>query len=115
MTYGLTLKQAKVYELIEIRLAQDGFSPSVREIANHLGLASTASVHAVLERLKARGLIRWIPNSARSIYLTDGLGLPPGVEKQLSAYCERTGERRANIIGEAVRVYLRDLEHCEAA
>jgi len=44
-----------------------GVSPSVREIATHLGHRSKCSAHRLLMGLEERGLIRCMPSRARAI------------------------------------------------
>lgn len=47
--------------------AERGFAPSYTEIGVALGIKSRGSVHALLSRMKARGLIVASPRRARSI------------------------------------------------
>ena len=54
---ALTEKQKKVLAFIEQFAQENGYPPSVREIANAVGLKSTSTVHGHLQRLEKRGLL----------------------------------------------------------
>lgn len=47
-----------------------GYSPSVRELCDILGYASTSTVHSHLKRLSERGLIVYEPTKPRTLRLT---------------------------------------------
>ncbi len=49
--------QQKILEYIKSEIQIKGYPPSVREIANAVGLKSTSTVHGHLQRLEKRGLI----------------------------------------------------------
>lgn len=49
--------QQKILDYIKSEIQQKGYPPSVREIANAVGLKSTSTVHGHLQRLEKRGLI----------------------------------------------------------
>lgn len=55
---ALTPRQESVYRVICEYHRRNGFSPTVREICEHLGLSSPAGVHRVLGVLKEAGYIR---------------------------------------------------------
>lgn len=52
-------------------IAEYGYSPTVREIQAHLGLASPATPHRHLEVLRERGFITWRADTYRTFVLTD--------------------------------------------
>ncbi len=54
---------------------ENGFPPSVREIAQECGIKSTATVHSYLEKLKARGLLSKASNSKRSMSIGRSAGV----------------------------------------
>ena len=58
MDRSITNKQKKVLEFIKKELQSKGYPPSVREICNGVGIKSTSTVHAYLERLEKEGYIR---------------------------------------------------------
>lgn len=49
--------QQKILEFIKSEIQAKGYPPSVREIANAVGLKSTSTVHGHLQRLEKRGLL----------------------------------------------------------
>ena len=53
----LTLKEKQIYDYICETIKREGFSPSVRDIQNALGIKSTSTVHTYIERLNDKGLI----------------------------------------------------------
>lgn len=70
----ITTKQALVLQSIYEAIKDKGYPPTVREIANIVGLASTSTVHGHLERLEKNGYIIKNPTLTRAIEVTD-LGL----------------------------------------
>ncbi|SHE34458.1 MULTISPECIES: transcriptional repressor LexA [Caloramator] len=64
---GLSDKQQKILEFIKQEIATRGYPPSVREIGLAVGLRSTSTVHAHLEKLEKKGLIRRDPTKPRAI------------------------------------------------
>ena len=68
----LTCTQQVVIEFIVNYIEMHGYSPTIREIGSAAGLRSTASVHEVLRKLCALGLITEGKNGmARSIRLNE--------------------------------------------
>jgi SOS-response transcriptional repressor LexA len=53
----LTNKQKEVLELIGIYIKEQGYSPTVRELASLCGIKSTSTMHGYLERLEKQGYI----------------------------------------------------------
>lgn len=49
--------QQKILDFIKSEIQTKGYPPSVREIANAVGLKSTSTVHGHLQRLEKRGLL----------------------------------------------------------
>jgi SOS-response transcriptional repressor LexA len=71
--FGLTGRQLKVFEFIRDRMAEGLPAPSMREIAAHLGgKASASSGHRIVKTLVERGVVKRLPNRARSVTLADG-------------------------------------------
>lgn len=65
---GLTKKQLGCLQFIEGYVAEhDGVSPSYEEIMHALGLHSKSGVHRLIKSLDERGMIRRLPDRARSI------------------------------------------------
>jgi len=67
----ITEKQKKVLEFIKKELKAKGYPPSVREICNGVGIKSTSTAHAYLERLEKNGYIRRDPIKPRAIEILD--------------------------------------------
>ena len=47
--------------------ALHGYPPTMREIANHFGIANKSAIHGHLHRLEAKGHIRLDPRQPRAI------------------------------------------------
>lgn len=65
-------RQQAILEFIKNEVRDKGYPPSVREIGEAVGLASSSTVHGHLERLEKKGLIRRDPTKPRAIEITDG-------------------------------------------
>ena len=67
-------KLIMVMDYIRRFTEENGYTPSVREIAQECGIKSTATVHSYLERLQTRGLVSKANNKKRSMTLGKGSG-----------------------------------------
>ncbi len=65
------IKQEEILRYIKQAVTRKGYPPSVREIGEAVGLASTSTVHSHLAKLESRGLIRRDPTKPRAIEITD--------------------------------------------
>lgn len=63
--------QARILEFIKDEIQTKGYPPSVREICAAVGLRSTSSVHAHLNSLEKKGLIRRDPTKPRALEVMD--------------------------------------------
>ncbi len=63
----LSKRQAEILAYIKDEVKIKGYPPSVREIAEAVGLASSSTVHGHLERLEQKGYIRRDPTKPRAI------------------------------------------------
>lgn len=63
----LTLKQKKVFEYIRTYLEENGVSPTIGEIAEHMCVSSLRSVTQYLESLERKNLIKRIAHASRGI------------------------------------------------
>jgi repressor LexA len=63
----LTERQREIYEYIRKEVHKKGYPPSVREIGEAVGLSSSSSVHAQLEKLEQLGYLRRDPTKPRAI------------------------------------------------
>ena len=59
----------QVYEFICAYLTRHGFPPKLREIGEHLGIASRGTVHRYLRDLESEGLLEIEPDQSRGIRL----------------------------------------------
>ena len=67
-------KLIMVMDYIRRFTEENGYTPSVREIAQECGIKSTATVHSYLERLQTRGFVSKANNKKRSMSLGKGAG-----------------------------------------
>jgi repressor LexA len=63
----LTPRQRRILDFIQQTVRSRGYPPTVREIGEAVGLTSSSSVHAQLENLNRRGLLRKDPAKPRAI------------------------------------------------
>ncbi len=68
----LSPRQQKILRFIQQELMRKGYPPSVREIGEAVGLSSSSTVHAHLERLEQLGYIRRDPTKPRAIEVLTG-------------------------------------------
>lgn len=64
---GLTPRQRRVLEIIRDTTAQRGYPPSIREIGEAAGLASSSSVAHQLKQLEIKGFIHRTPGQPRAM------------------------------------------------
>ncbi|WP_164668905.1 transcriptional repressor LexA [Virgibacillus doumboii] len=67
----LSKRQEAILEYIKGEVNKKGYPPSVREIAEAVGLASSSTVHGHLARLESKGFIRRDPTKPRAIEVLD--------------------------------------------
>jgi repressor LexA len=65
----LSKRQQAIIDFIRSEVETKGYPPSVREIGDAVGLASSSTVHGHLERLEKKGFIRRDPTKPRAIEL----------------------------------------------
>lgn len=65
----LSKRQQMIYEFIQSEVQKKGYPPSVREIAQAVGLASSSTVHGHLKTIEQKGYIRRNPTKPRAIEL----------------------------------------------
>ena len=61
----LTKRQSEIYDYIKHVVQTKGYPPSVREIGEAVGLASSSTVHGHLSRLEEKGYIKRDPTKPR--------------------------------------------------
>ncbi len=78
----ISKRQEDILSFIKEEVKKKGYPPSVREIGEAVGLASSSTVHGHLARLESKGFIRRDPTKPRAIEILDPDGLDsmkPGV------------------------------------
>jgi repressor LexA len=73
---GLTPRQRRVLEVIRDSVERRGYPPSIREICESAGLASTSSVAHQLSMLERKGFLRRDPNRPRAVDVRTGSSKP---------------------------------------
>ena len=120
---SLTRREKEVYDFICATIEQNGYSPSVRDIRDNLGIKSTSTVHSYISRLEEKGYIRKEEGKSRTLTLGDdasaggrsktripilgqvAAGLPVLAEQNIEGYIDfSAGDKR--LLGElfALRV-----------
>ena len=64
---ALTSTQEKVFDFLKNHLKENGFPPTLREIASHFGLQGPRAPQKTLNILERKGYIRKIPGGSRAI------------------------------------------------
>jgi len=67
----LTKRQKEILDFVQQFSDEKGYAPSVREIAQGLGLSSASTVHEHLQALKSKGYLESEENRARSLEVVD--------------------------------------------
>lgn len=67
----MSKRQQSILDYIKEEVSQKGYPPSVREIAEAVGLASSSTVHGHLSRLEKKGFIRRDPTKPRAIEILE--------------------------------------------
>lgn len=76
----LTKKQSEILAFIKGYGEDHGYSPTYREIADHFGLSSVATIHQHVKALEGKGALNSSDDgSARSIELVEPEPMTPGV------------------------------------
>jgi repressor LexA len=80
---GLTRRQQAILDVIRTSVAERGYPPSIREICEAAGLASTSSVSHQLAMLERKGFLRRDPNRPRAVDVRNP-GAPLGKPRRRS-------------------------------
>jgi repressor LexA len=67
MKEELTIRQKEVFDFLRDFLQEEGFPPTLREIASHFGLRGPRAPQKTLFILEKKGYIRKIPGGSRAI------------------------------------------------
>jgi repressor LexA len=78
---GLTARQRRILEVIRDALVERGYPPSIREIADRVGLASSSSAAHQLKVLQTKGFLFRDPHRPRAleVRLPDSMSAPEEV------------------------------------
>jgi len=71
-----TPKQKQIYDYIRSYTIEHGYSPSLIEIRDHMGLAAVSTVHEHLVNMESKGFLRREDHKARSSMLSTMTGAP---------------------------------------
>ncbi len=63
----LTEKEQQIYDYIFTMIEKNGYSPSVRDIKNAVGIKSTSTVHMYLQKLEDKGFIQKEQGKSRTL------------------------------------------------
>jgi repressor LexA len=92
----LSTRQQAILDYIKEQVKSKGYPPSVREIAEAVGLASSSTVHGHLSRLESKGYIRRDPTKPRAIEILD-LDEESNIPKDEARYAPVIGKVTAGI------------------
>lgn len=80
----LTKRQNEIFEYIKQTVQSKGYPPSVREIGEAVGLASSSTVHGHLSRLEEKGYIKRDPTKPRAIEIvSESIGESANMEETI--------------------------------
>jgi len=93
---GLTQRQRRVLEVIRNSIDRRGYTPSMREIGEAVGLVSPSSVAHQLHALERKGYLRRDPNRPRAIEVVSpdaptARGYRPGRHQGEEEFIDETG------------------------
>ena len=83
----LTARQQEIWNFLVAYVDRHGYPPTVREIGEHVGLASPSTVHAHLANLERAGLLRRDPTKPRALELI-------GRERREADVVDAAGDQR---------------------
>jgi len=97
---NLTKRQRQILDFITEFTRANGYAPSLKEIGQHFNLSSPATIHAHVQALKEKGMLKTSFNQARSIEIvpakvnwTASLELPLAGLITAGAPIEAVGEK----------------------
>lgn len=76
MKPSLTRRQNDALNFIKRHIANKGYSPTIREIAEGIDLSSSSTVHHMLQQIAEKGFINHVPGQPRSIRIIEQLADP---------------------------------------
>ena len=82
-------KEKAILKFIEDQVKKNGYPPAVREIGKAIGLSSTATVHAYLEKLEKQGFIKKQDKKGRTLKVVKGSNGQPITKQNKEFYTQR--------------------------
>lgn len=79
--HRLSRRQKDILATIRELILERGYSPSIREIGDAVGLSSSSTVHSHLRALEIKGFIKRKPGTVRAITLVDTPAPVPILER----------------------------------
>lgn len=80
-------KQKQILDFLKQYIDTHGFAPTLKQIANAIGVSSLATVHEHLQALEKKGLIKKKEGASRGIELTENIAqIAEGLEVPILGY-----------------------------
>ena len=92
MTEALTARQRAILEFIDTNMRDRGYPPSVREIAEAVGLSSPATVHTHLGTLQKLGYLIRDPSKPRALEVRFDSGIGVAMERGHARHVPLVGD-----------------------
>jgi len=88
MPVTLYKRQRELLEFLKLYIHKNGYSPTLQEIAEAMGVSSLATVHEHLQSLVKKGLIKRYEGAVRGIEILDAkmAGVLEGIELPLAGF-----------------------------
>jgi len=87
MSVTLYRRQKQILDYIQQYLQKNGYSPTLRQIAESIGVSSLATVHEHLQVMERKGVLKRNRGSVRGIKLIEKeLGIKPGIDLSILGY-----------------------------
>lgn len=93
----LTERQQEILRFIERTVGERGYPPSVREIGEAVGLASSSTVHSHLHTLQRLGYLRRDPTKPRAIQVTGDTASGATAERRPTRHVPLVGDVAAGV------------------
>jgi len=77
------VEDSRIIESINLYTRKNGYPPTTRDIADFVGLKSTANVHARLHKMREKGLINFVDGQPRTVTV---------IGDKMCKYCEEGNE-----------------------
>jgi repressor LexA len=98
MSETLTTRQRAILEFIDSNMRERGYPPSVREIADAVGLNSPATVHNHLATLQKLGYLRRDPTKPRALEVRFDSAIGVAMERRPATHGPLVGDIAAGTL-----------------